>query len=74
MTDIIVKKAIGRPRKETVVTSDTDNRKSIVNVDYMKTRYATDEKFREACKQRSKMYYQKAKQAKQKKLSLNEHA
>ena len=63
ISPMVKKKKMGRPRYD-IVTKDDDNRKSILNVAYMKKRYQTDEVYRQQCKERSRINYLKKKQKK----------
>lgn len=64
----VEKKSVGRPRKN-IIVPDGINRKSKVNVEYLKNRYKTDPEFNQKCKERAHMYYERRKQ---KLLSLEE--
>ena len=64
-TNDINKRKVGRPRNESIQTNDTDNRKSKVNIMYLRNRYNTDEEFRNKCKQKRRINYLKSKLIKQ---------
>lgn len=55
--DDVIKKKRGRPKNLDLIVDDGKNRKSILNQEYLKRRYAKDEQFRELCKSRRRKYY-----------------
>jgi hypothetical protein len=67
----VEKRHRGRPKKENIITTDNQNRNNIVKVEYLKKRYNNDPEFKEKCKLKSKLAYEKRKEEnkKMKKLS-----
>lgn len=63
--EIFEKRKRGRPKNPNIINNDLQKRRYIVNVEYLKKRYHTDEIFREKCKQRRKEYYLKKKEQKE---------
>lgn len=59
------KRKRGRPRKNTIVTNEGENRKYKANVQYMNKRYKDDEEFKTKCLQNGKVNYQLKKEEKE---------